>query len=154
MGVAITYSAISLENDSPIAIKVISLKQLDNWKQIELFQREAEILKQLAHPAIPDYIDYFDLETETDKVFYLVQQLAPGRSLHQLVESGWRTNEKEVKDIAQQVLEILKYLHSLDPPVIHRDVKPGNIIRDDDGKIYLVDFGAVQNTYYNTLMQG
>ena len=161
-GVAITYSAIDLKTDSPalkdiashIAIKVISLKQLDNWKQIELFQREAEVLKKLEHSAIPSYIDYFDIETDSNLGFYLVQQLAPGKSLFQLVESGWRVGEKEVKDIAQQVLEILSYLHSLDPPVIHRDIKPNNLIRSDDGKIYLVDFGAVQNTYYNTLMQG
>ncbi|MEO1341408.1 MAG: serine/threonine-protein kinase, partial [Cyanobacteria bacterium J06635_13] len=153
-GVAVTYSAIALATNSPVAIKVISLKQLDNWKQVELFQREADILKQLNHPNIPDYIDYFDIETRSDKAFYLVQQLAPGKSLYQLVESGWHITEKEVKDIAQKVLSILSYLHSLDPPVIHRDIKPHNLIRSDEGKIYLVDFGAVQNTYYNTLMQG
>ncbi len=152
--VAVTYSAIDIQTNSLVAVKVISLKRLDNWKQVELFAREAEVLKKLNHPAIPAYIDYFNIETETDKAFYLVQQLAPGKSLSQLVESGWRTNEKEVKHIAQQVLEILSYLHSFDPPVIHRDIKPNNIIRSDDGKIYLVDFGAVQNTYYNTLMQG
>lgn len=153
-GVAVTYRAIDLETNSPVAIKVISLKQLNNWKQIELFQREAEVLAKLKHPAIPKYIDYFDIETETDKAFYLVQQLAPGKSLFELVESGWRTNEAEVKKIAQQILEILAYLHSLEPPVIHRDIKPNNLIRSDDGTIYLVDFGAVQNTYYNTLMHG
>ncbi len=153
-GVAITYSAIDLGTESNVAIKVISLKQLQDWKQIELFQREAEVLAKLDHPAIPNYIDYFTLETENDKAFYIVQQLAPGKSLAQLVENGWRTTEKEVKNIAQQILEILIYLHSLDPLVIHRDIKPNNLIRSHKGKIYLVDFGAVQNTYYNTLMQG
>ena len=153
-GVAVTYRAIDLETNTPVAIKVISLKQLDNWKQIKLFQREAEVLAKLDHPAIPKYIDYFDIETETDKAFYLVQQIASGKSLFELVENGWRTNEAEVKNIAQQILEILAYLHSLEPPVIHRDIKPNNLIRSDDGTIYLVDFGAVQNTYYNTLMQG
>ena len=161
-GVATTYRAIDLETKSSVAIKVISLRQLENWKQIELFQREAEVLAQLNHPAIPRYIDYFTLETATDKAFYLVQELAPGKSLSQLVESGWRTNEAPLKDtashkvknIARQVLYILIYLHSLDPPVVHRDIKPNNLIRSDDGKIYLVDFGAVQNTYYDTSMQG
>ena len=153
-GVAITYSAVNLETDFSVAIKVISLKQLNDWKQIELFEREAEVLQKLNHPAIPQYIDYFNIETETDKAFYLVQQLAPGKSLAQLVESGWRVSEEEVKNIAKQILSILSYLHSLEPPVIHRDIKPSNLIRDNDGKIYLVDFGAVQNTYYNTLTQG
>ncbi|MBE9045074.1 ankyrin repeat domain-containing protein [Pleurocapsales cyanobacterium LEGE 10410] len=153
-GVAVTYRAIALATEDSVAVKVISLKQLGDWKQIELFQREAEVLAKLDHPAIPKYIDYFDLETATDKAFYIVQQQAPRKSLAQLVESGWRTSEAEVKNIARQVLEILAYLHSLDPPVVHRDIKPHNLIRSDDGKIYLVDFGAVQHTYYNTLMQG
>ena len=153
-GVAVTYRAIDLETNSPVAIKVISLKQLSDWKQVELFEREAEVLAKLDHRCIPKYIDYFAIETATDKLFYIVQELAPGKSLFELVESGWRTSEAEVKKIAQQILEILIYLHSQPPPVIHRDLKPNNIIRSDDGTIYLVDFGAVQNTYYDTLMQG
>lgn len=153
-GFAITYEAEDIKTKSSVAIKVISLKQLENWKQIELFQREVEVLEKLEHPAIPKYIDYFDLETETDKSFYIVQELASGKSLFDLVESGWRTTEVIVKNIAEQVLNILSYLHSLEPSIIHRDIKPNNLIYSDDGKIYLVDFGAVQNTYYNTLMQG
>ena len=86
-GVAITYEAINLETESNVAIKVVSLQQLNDWKQVELFQREAEVLSKLDHPAIPQYIDYFDIETETDKTFYIVQQLAPGKSLFDLVES-------------------------------------------------------------------
>lgn len=152
--VGITYKAVNLTTKSTVAIKFLSLEKLKDWKKIELFQREAEVLAKLEHPAIPSYLDYFDIETDTDKAFYLVQQQAPGKSLFELVESGWRSTEKEVKNIAQQILEILIYLHSLDPPVIHRDIKPNNLIRSDEGKIYLVDFGAVQNTYYHTLMQG
>ena len=153
-GVGITYSAVDLETDSTAAIKAVSLRQLDDWKQIELFEREASVLAKLDHPNIPKYLDYFDVETDKDKVFYIMQQQAPGKSLFQLVESGWRTTEAEVKQIAEQVLSILIYLHAQDPPVIHRDIKPHNLIRSDEGKIFLVDFGAVQNTYYDTLMQG
>ena len=153
-GVGTTYSATDLETDSIVAIKAVSLRQLDDWKQVELFEREASVLAKLDHPNIPKYLDYFNVETDKDKVFYIVQQQAPGESLFQLVESGWRTTEAEVKQIAKQVLSILIYLHSLDPPVIHRDIKPHNLIRSDDGRIFLVDFGAVQNTYYDTLMQG
>ena len=153
-GVGITYSAVDTQTDSVVAIKAVSLKQLSDWKQIELFEREAQVLAKLDHPNISQYIDYFDIETAKDKVFYIVQQLAPGKSLFQLVQSGWRTTEAEVKQIAAQILSILDYLHSLKPPVIHRDLKPQNLILDESGKIYLVDFGAVQNTYYDTLMQG
>ncbi len=70
------------------------------------------------------------------------------------MEQGWRGTEKEIKDIARQVLEILIYLHAQHPTVIHRDITPGNIIRGADGKVFLVDFGAVQHSYYTTLMRG
>jgi serine/threonine protein kinase len=102
----------------------------------------------------PKYLDYFQVDSELDQFFYIAQQLAPGKSLGELVESGWRGTEAKVKDIAEQILDIFIYLHSLKPPIIHRDLKPDNLILSEEGKVYLVDFGAVQNTYYNTLMRG
>jgi serine/threonine protein kinase len=80
--------------------------------------------------------------------------LAPGKPLTAWVQSGWRATEAEVRDIARQLLEILQYLHQQSPPLIHRDIKPHNIIRNDDGRVFLVDFGAVQNVYQNTLLKG
>ncbi|WP_310427106.1 serine/threonine-protein kinase [Chamaesiphon sp. VAR_48_metabat_135_sub] len=147
-GVGITYLSRDLETDRIVAIKALSLKRAKDWKAIELFDREAKILSQLNHPAIPQYIDSFQLDTEIDRQYYIVQTLAEGQSLFDAIESGWTPTINEVKDIAAQVLEILTYLHTLNPPVIHRDLKPQNLIRNDDGKIYLVDFGAVQDTYY------
>jgi len=94
------------------------------------------------------------VDTDKDRSFYLVQELAEGQSLASLVEQGWRATEKEIKDIARQVLEILIYLHAQQLSVIHRDITPGNLIRRADGKIFLVDFGAVQHSYYTTLMRG
>jgi eukaryotic-like serine/threonine-protein kinase len=147
-GVGITYQARDIEIDWIVAIKALSLKRAKDWKAIELFDREAKILSQLNHPAIPKYIDSFQIDTEIDRQYYIVQTLAEGQSLFDAVASGWKPTIDEAKDIAIQVLEILIYLHALHPPVIHRDLKPQNIIIDDDGKISLVDFGAVQDTYY------
>jgi eukaryotic-like serine/threonine-protein kinase len=79
-GVGITYSAIDLHTQAKVAIKAVSLKQLDDWKQVELLEREAQVLAQLNHPAIPKYLDYFQVDTEQDRFFYIVQQLAPGKS--------------------------------------------------------------------------
>jgi eukaryotic-like serine/threonine-protein kinase len=70
------------------------------------------------------------------------------------VNQGWRPTVSEVMNIAVQVLEILMYLQQLTPAVIHRDIKPQNLIRQVDGKIFLVDFGAVQDTYHNTITGG
>jgi serine/threonine protein kinase len=149
-----TYKARDLSNSQLVAIKVVSLVLAENWKTLELFAREAKVLKNLEHPFIPNYIDYLQVDTADDRRFYLVQELAQGQSLAALIEKGWRPDETEVKRIALQVLNILDYLHRLTPPVIHRDIKPQNIIRRADGKVYLVDFGAVQDVYRNTLTRG
>jgi serine/threonine protein kinase len=149
-----TYRAVRLADEAVVAIKVLSLHHLKDWKQLELFEREAQILSQLNHPQIPRYIDYFHVDTPTDRAFYIVQQLAPGQPLNALIQSGWHGTEAEIKSIALQLLEILQYLQAQSSPLIHRDIKPHNIVRSDDGTVFLVDFGAVQATYNNTLMKG
>ena len=150
-GSSITYAAIDNKTNERVAIKALSLSGLDDWKKIELFEREAKILQQLEHRCIPNYIDYFKIETEEDVSFYIVQELAPGQSLAHLVSEGWIPDKRTVKNIAAQILKILVYLQQLTPPVIHRDIKPQNIIyQPDTGELFLVDFGAVQDVYHHT----
>ncbi|WP_373538426.1 ankyrin repeat domain-containing protein [Chamaesiphon sp.] len=149
-----TYSAIRLVDGATVAIKILSLRHLNDWKQLELFEREAKVLEQLNHPQIPNYLEYFHVDTPTNRAFYIVQQLAPGKPLTAWIAAGWRGTEAEVRAIASQLLEILQYLHQQSPPLIHRDLKPHNIIRNDDGRVFLVDFGAVQDVYHNTLLKG
>ncbi|GET43945.1 serine/threonine protein kinase [Microseira wollei] len=171
-GIGITYQAIDLQNNNLVAIKTLSLRRMTDWKALELFERESKILSQLHHPGIPQYLDYFQVEIENDRSFYLVQQLAEGTSLANWIENGWRPQESEVKDIAIQVLKILAYLQTLTPPIIHRDIKPQNIImrspqppeprgaseppllRGAWGDLFLVDFGAVQDVYHQTVTGG
>ncbi len=149
-GSATTYASNDLWQGQRVAIKVLSLRQLSDWKTLDLFEREVKTLKNLNHPQIPKYLDYFTIDTEEDRRFYLVQELAEGESLDQAMRYGWRPTEAELQVIARQMLDILSYLHSLNPPVIHRDIKPQNIIRTPDNRIYLVDFGAVQDLYKYT----
>jgi eukaryotic-like serine/threonine-protein kinase len=153
-GIATTYAAKDLETNETVAIKVMSLRRAQDWKAIELFEREAKILAQLNHPCIPKYLDYFQIDTERDREFHIVQSLAPGTPLSVLIDRGWQPEVAEVEQIAVQILEILTYLHHLSPPVIHRDIKPQNLIKSADGKISLVDFGAVQDTYHQTVTGG
>ena len=148
----ITYAAEDVNTGQKIALKVISLQNLSDAKHLELLEREVTVLKQLNHPNIPQYIDYFQLKE--DNKLYLVQELVLGKNLNQQVESGLRLTEGEVKNIAQQVLYILDYLHNFQPSIIHRDIKPHTLILGDDVKIFLVDFGAVHNAYYNTMIGG
>ena len=153
-GMGTTYEAEDVETQQRVAIKALSLHRMADWKALELFEREARVLSHLHHPCLPKYVDYFQVETPNNQSFYLVQELAEGRSLFSLVESGWHATEKELRQIASQILDILSYLHGLTPPVIHRDIKPHNIIRREDGQIFLVDFGSVKATYQTTIAGG
>ncbi|MDJ0703394.1 MAG: ankyrin repeat domain-containing protein [Leptolyngbyaceae cyanobacterium MO_188.B28] len=153
-GAGITYRAQAEDMASPVAVKMLTLCEQANWDDIQRFDREAKLLAKLQHPSIPRYVDYFYIDTDTDRTFCIVQQLAEGQSLAKRVKAGWRCNEDTVKAIAAQLLKILIYLHTQPQPVIHRDLKPQNIIMNDEGKVFLVDFGAVQTAYYDTFMQG
>jgi len=144
-GFATTYLAIDTETQQKCAIKCLSFRKIEEWKTLELFEREAKILKNLDHPRIPDYIDFFTIETEQDVEIYLVQEYVEGTSLAQFVREGKHFSEKEVVKIALKIIRILEYLHRLSPPIIHRDIKPGNILLTPNKQVYLIDFGSVRD---------
>ncbi|KAL4431634.1 hypothetical protein ABPG77_001476 [Micractinium sp. CCAP 211/92] len=143
----VTYLCRDTASGRDVAVKCLSLRSLKDWKQLELFEREAKVLESLDHPGIPRYLASFEQDTEQDRAFFLVQEAAEGKSLSDMVRSGWRVDEAEVTRIATELLDILQYLGSRRPPVIHRDVKPENIVIEGGrtgGRVFLVDFGGVQ----------
>lgn len=71
---AVAYSALDPAGRT-VAVKALSLGGLKDWKQLDLFQREAQIMRALEHPNIPKYVDYFEEDTATDRRFYIVQQV-------------------------------------------------------------------------------
>ena len=160
-GSGTTYSAKLLEQPSQVpsesssqpivAIKALPLQGLTDWEPIECFETEVQVLAKLDHPAIPKYLEHFYIDTPQNRIFCIVQEFAEGQSLAERVKQGWRVTEKEVQQIAEQLLEILIYLHEQSPALIHRDIKPENVIYRDDGKVLLVDFGSVQEAYYSTI---
>jgi serine/threonine-protein kinase len=108
------------------------------------FLQEASILAQLDHPNLPKVSDYFSAETRD----YLVMDFVPGKDLKELLDESRATGEQLTQAVvlrwATQILDALTYLHQQDPPVVHRDIKPGNIKLTPDGRIKLVDFGLVK----------
>lgn len=136
-----TFAAHDRQTGADVALKLLSFEHLSDWKSLELFEREAQILKRLDHPHIPDYVDYACGQGEGES--FLVQQLAPGQSLQQLLDEGRQFNEGECVQIARQALDILAYLEARKPPVVHRDIKPENLLWDG-ADLYLVDFGSVR----------
>ncbi|MEM7160351.1 MAG: protein kinase [Myxococcota bacterium] len=140
-GSATTYRAHREGEERRVALKCFQISGAESWKAFELFEREAETLRSLDNPAIPRFIDAFVHE---DTSFHIVQELVEAPSLRDLIERGHRWSREQLVDVAQQVLAILGWLHDLAPPVVHRDIKPSNLLRGDDGRVHLIDFGAVQ----------
>ncbi len=132
-----------------VIIKLLTFGSDFEWQDLKLFAREAQILQELSHPAIPRYLDYFELNLPKLKGFALVQTYIPARSLEENLQAGRTFSEEEVQQIALALLEVLIYLHERLPPVIHRDLKASNILLGDRsgehvGQVYLVDFGSVK----------
>ncbi|KXZ55099.1 hypothetical protein GPECTOR_3g253 [Gonium pectorale] len=143
---AVAYRA-RRPDGSEVALKALSLRGLRDWKALELFQREGQVLASLQHPAIPRYLDYFEEDDPKDRAFVLVQEVVKGKSLAAMITGGQRATEQEVSRIAGELLSVLQYLSSLRPPVVHRDIKPENIVLEGGawgGRVFLVDFGGVQ----------
>ena len=144
-----TLLARDRETNELVVVKLLIFSPDLRWEIFKLFEREAKTLKELSHPAIPRYLDYFDIETTSGKGFALVQSYIDAPSLVEQVQQGRTFSETELKQIAKAILEVLIYLHNRNPPIIHRDIKPGNILLanrsvDRVGQVYLVDFGSVQ----------
>lgn len=109
-------------------------------KAAKQFKLEARLLAKLDHPNLPKVIDYFAVEDN----YYLVMELIEGQNLAEVLELGdYRPLlEKQVLGWMDQVMDALAYCHELG--VIHRDVKPANVIITPSGKVYLVDFGVAK----------
>ncbi|MBD2361494.1 serine/threonine protein kinase [Anabaena minutissima FACHB-250] len=116
-------------------------------KAEELFQREASVLYKLQHPQIPRFREQFHINLEGKEYLFLVQDYIEGQNYSYLLNSrkqqGLRFTELEIKQLLQQILPVLDYIHSLG--VIHRDISPDNLIlRTFDQLPILIDFGGVK----------
>lgn len=136
-----TFLAIDRASGQEVALKRLVLSRAEDWKSIELFEREAQVLRSLDHPGIPRYIDSF---TDDQGTLSLIQEYVEGQSLQQWLDEGKSMSEIEARAFLLEMLGILEYLHHFSPPVVHRDIKPANILRRLDGRHVLLDFGAVQ----------
>jgi len=143
----VTYRAARLDDNLVVCIKELSYRKMGSFEIEKGFRREAQILRELAHPQIPRYIDDFLVESGKNVAAYIVQEFVDGESLKdELAHKRYR--EADVLAILDDLLGILEDLHELRPPVIHRDIKPGNALRRaSDGRMVLVDFGSVKDAF-------
>lgn len=134
-------------------IKQLQLNPSFNNTQLEiattLFHREAEVLEKLGeHPRIPRLFAFLELMAPAahpyaqQKFLYLVQEYIEGETLQQELFAQGKFSESEVISVLREIAKILEFIHFRG--AIHRDIKPSNIMRDLQGKIHLIDFGAVK----------
>lgn len=151
-GMGAVYRATDLRFSRPCAVKEMLndfSTQVDRERAVEWFKREANLLHDLHHPSIPHVRDVFS----EDGRYYLAMDFVEGRTLDSVLEqdgtipglNGARgVTEAQARSWAQQVCNVLAYLHRQTPPIIFRDLKPSNIMVMESGEIRLIDFGIAR----------
>lgn len=134
----------------PNVVKLVAVKEMINQARdeqvrqtiVQNFEREANILATLNHPSIPRIFDYFSHEQRS----YLVEEFINGQDLEELLNaSPGPLSEEQVLSWAIELCDVLQYLHNHKPePIIFRDMKPSNVMVNQDGHIVLVDFGIAK----------
>ncbi len=117
--------------------KTVVLKKLTGGAaSIQDCRTEVDILKNLHHPYLPQVLDFI----ESGEGIYTVMDFIPGKSFRQLLDEGHTFAEKEVLKYTKQLCEALDYLHSQNPPIVHGDIKPDNVMVTPEGNVCLIDF--------------
>lgn len=141
-GMGITY--LGWKDGHSVVIKTLNADWVNEEKARELFEREAQVLRQLSHPSVPQWQDFFVLDGHP----YLVMEMIYGQNLWQWVDQRGPTTQRQAVSWMLEVCDVLAYLHQQDPPILHRDIKPENLIRRKIAvpgrEIVVVDFGAVK----------
>lgn len=154
-GFGTSYLALREADGLRCVIKELAWARLQDWKSLELFEREAKVLQQLSHPHLPQFVEYLQPDKpaqqgQPDQTVCLVQRYIPGLPLDQYLAERGPLSQTETyelaRDLALAVSEILVYLQAFSPPLIHRDIKPGNLILDASAQPFLIDFGAVRDS--------
>ncbi len=117
--------------------KLVVLKKVKGATgRVEKYRGEVDILKNLRHSYLPQVLDFL----ATSEGIFTVMDYIPGQSLQDMLKKGHRFTEKEVLKYAKQICEALAYLHSQNPPIVHEDIKPDNVMITPEGNVCLIDF--------------
>ena len=140
-GMGVVYKATEVASGKPVALKVLSREFALDPAYLKRFRRETEALDRLDHPNIVRIIGV----GEDRGVYYYAMDFVEGPSLGAMLNAGERLGVEHALDLAIEVASALGHAHNAG--IIHRDIKPGNILLDRDGKPKLTDFGIARLTY-------
>ncbi|HEY9646436.1 MAG TPA: serine/threonine-protein kinase [Chroococcidiopsis sp.] len=145
-----TWLAWDLFTQERVVIKLSFSRHDGPSADLKLLQRESAILQSMQHSAIPTYIDSFALNLSDGQGFALVYRYIVGQSLQDQLNAGHVFSEAEARKIATSALQVLADLHDCEPPIIHRNLKPSNILltgTSDDPleSVALINFESAQN---------
>ncbi|MCA9874960.1 MAG: protein kinase [Anaerolineales bacterium] len=138
-GMAEVYKSRHPELDRDVAIKILHPHRTDDPNFIERFRREAKMAATLRHPHI---VQVYDFAVTEDGLYYMVLEYVDGQSLNLYLEQNAPLPLSKVYALCEQIMSAVQYAH--ERGIIHRDIKPDNIMIDASGKVYLTDFGIAQ----------
>ena len=140
-GMSTVYLAYDELRDKSVAVKVASNSDIMSFDSIvQSLNAEVDILKRLVHPYLPRIYDVI----EKTNLMIIIMDFIEGRTLQSIINEYGALPEDQVIKTGKQLCEALKYIHSLDPPIIYRDMKPSNIMVRPNGDIMLIDFGSAK----------
>lgn len=141
-GMSVVYLAMDKHLNKQWAIKEISKTGKDKKGTIyvQSLITEANLMKRLDHPAIPRIVDI----VENNEAIYVVMDYVEGESLDKVLDKFGPQPQDVVLDWAKQLADALNYLHSQNPPIIYRDMKPANVMLKPEGTVKLIDFGTAR----------
>lgn len=140
-GMSTVYVAMDTRLNKQWAIKEIKKsKEQDTKTLLRSLQMEANILKMVDHPVLPRIVDVIHHEGTV----YVVMDYIEGRTLSEIIKKEGAQPQEKVVEWAKDLCSALEYLHSMNPPIIYRDMKPSNIMVKPNGKVKLIDFGTAK----------
>lgn len=136
-GMSIVYLAMNEKVNKQWAIKEIIKR---DYQDFEIDKKEIEMMKKLKHPNLPSIVDVI----ENQNSLLIVMDYIEGQSLEDIVSEQGAQAVELVLQWAEQLCDVLNYLHKQIPPIIYRDMKPANVMVKPDDKLMLIDFGAAR----------
>lgn len=144
-GMADVYMAKDHKLNRNVAVKVLKSEYVEDEKFLKKFETEAQAVARLSHPNI---VNIYDVGME-DGINYIVMELAEGITLKEYIRKKGYLSPKETVEISTQIASAISHAHK--NHIIHRDIKPQNILVSDTGIIKVTDFGIAKATSSNTV---